>query len=225
MGLRAVRSSFFLNAAKIEGPDWYAAASRWPVRRGCAERRSQSAALARGRRSDREDDHGGTTAGTCYGKTAKGHRRAARGATIPMTAPLNKALRRLKGSQNSRGLSWSATSMAARNLMARRTRRFSSAAELRLPEKRWHTLRHTFGTHAALFGVNPWRLQVLDGPQADRRDDDLRPRGERAPPTDPARRARRPPGAEVDPDRRIVMMLGSRGTSVAPRTEQLENAL
>src|SRR5215471_18304755 len=23
----------------------------------------------------------------------------------------------------------------------------------------WHTLRHSFGTHAALFGVNPWRLQ------------------------------------------------------------------
>jgi integrase len=28
-----------------------------------------------------------------------------------------------------------------------------------LPERRWHTLRHSFGTHAALFGVNPWRLQ------------------------------------------------------------------
>ena len=32
-----------------------------------------------------------------------------------------------------------------------------------LPEKRWHTLRHTFGTHAALFGVNPWRLQSWMG--------------------------------------------------------------
>lgn len=24
-----------------------------------------------------------------------------------------------------------------------------------LPEHQWHTLRHSFGTHAALFGVNP----------------------------------------------------------------------
>ena len=30
-----------------------------------------------------------------------------------------------------------------------------------LPAKRWHTLRHTFGTHAALFGVNPWRRRTI----------------------------------------------------------------
>ena len=24
-----------------------------------------------------------------------------------------------------------------------------------LPEREWHTLRHSFGTHAALFGANP----------------------------------------------------------------------
>ena len=29
-----------------------------------------------------------------------------------------------------------------------------------LPERQWHTLRHTSGTHAAMFGVNPWRLQT-----------------------------------------------------------------
>ena len=28
-----------------------------------------------------------------------------------------------------------------------------------LPVHYWHRLRHCFGTHAALFGVNPWRLQ------------------------------------------------------------------
>jgi len=32
-----------------------------------------------------------------------------------------------------------------------------------LPVRHWHTLRHTFGTHAALFGVNPWRLQAWLG--------------------------------------------------------------
>ncbi len=33
----------------------------------------------------------------------------------------------------------------------------------RLPRRSFHTLRHTFGTHAALFGVNPWRLQAWLG--------------------------------------------------------------
>ena len=32
-----------------------------------------------------------------------------------------------------------------------------------LPVRLFHTLRHTFGTHAALFGVNPWRLQAWLG--------------------------------------------------------------
>jgi hypothetical protein len=32
-------------------------------------------------------------------------------------------------------------------------------------------------------------------------------------------------GTEVDPDRRITLMLGSCGTSVAPRGEQVENAV
>jgi hypothetical protein len=32
-----------------------------------------------------------------------------------------------------------------------------------LPVRYWHTLRHCFGTHAALFGVNPWRLQTWMG--------------------------------------------------------------
>lgn len=29
--------------------------------------------------------------------------------------------------------------------------------------RHWHTLRDAFGTHAALFGVNPWRLQAWLG--------------------------------------------------------------
>ncbi len=32
-----------------------------------------------------------------------------------------------------------------------------------LPERGWHSLRHSFGTHAALLGVNPWRLQAWMG--------------------------------------------------------------
>ncbi|MCP4445081.1 MAG: tyrosine-type recombinase/integrase, partial [Myxococcales bacterium] len=32
-----------------------------------------------------------------------------------------------------------------------------------LPEKGWHILRHTFGTHAAMFGANPWKLMTWMG--------------------------------------------------------------
>jgi integrase len=32
-----------------------------------------------------------------------------------------------------------------------------------LPERGWHVLRHSFGTHAAMVGVNPWRLQTWMG--------------------------------------------------------------
>src|SRR5438128_423946 len=32
-----------------------------------------------------------------------------------------------------------------------------------LRERSWHALRHTFATHAARFGVNPWRLQAWLG--------------------------------------------------------------
>jgi len=32
-----------------------------------------------------------------------------------------------------------------------------------LPERGWHVLRHSFATHAARFGVNPWRLQAWLG--------------------------------------------------------------
>ncbi len=55
-----------------------------------------------------------------------------------------------------------------------------------LPIRYWHTLRHSLGTHAALFGVNPWPAAGLAGPQADRRDDALRARGREPPPRDPS---------------------------------------
>jgi hypothetical protein len=32
-----------------------------------------------------------------------------------------------------------------------------------LPDTGWHRLRHSFGTHAAMFGVNPWRLMTWMG--------------------------------------------------------------
>ena len=32
-----------------------------------------------------------------------------------------------------------------------------------LPEHGWHTLRHAYGTHAAMFRVNPWKLMQWMG--------------------------------------------------------------
>jgi integrase len=32
-----------------------------------------------------------------------------------------------------------------------------------LPERGWHILRHGFGTHAAMFEVNPWKLMLWMG--------------------------------------------------------------
>jgi integrase len=32
-----------------------------------------------------------------------------------------------------------------------------------LEERGWHNLRHAFGTHAAMFGVNPWKLMLWMG--------------------------------------------------------------
>jgi hypothetical protein len=99
-----------------------------------------------------------------------------------------------------------------------------------LPVRYWHTLRHSFGTHAALFGVNPWRLQTWLGhkridetmlyvhvAEAHRRDV----------PEDILEAAR---GID-DPDRRITAMLGARcrvptvvrGSGVAAEEDQQAN--
>ena len=32
-----------------------------------------------------------------------------------------------------------------------------------LPERGWHNMRHAYGTHAAMFGVNPWKLMTWMG--------------------------------------------------------------
>jgi len=37
-----------------------------------------------------------------------------------------------------------------------------------LPERGWHSLRHAYGMHAAMFGVNPWKLMLSMGAQAHR---------------------------------------------------------
>ena len=78
-----------------------------------------------------------------------------------------------------------------------------------LPERGWHILRHGFGTHAAMFGVNPWKLMLWMG---HKRIDEtmlyvhfaeahLRPLPEAI------LSAQR---GHDDPDRRVIAMLGVR---------------
>lgn len=89
-----------------------------------------------------------------------------------------------------------------------------------VPERRgaWHLLRHTFGTHSAMFGVNAWTLMMwlghrrieetmlyvnLDRDHARPMPAEVRTAGE----------------GEVDPERRIIKMLGARGNVVAKGKE------
>ena len=80
-----------------------------------------------------------------------------------------------------------------------------------LPVRLFHTLRHTFGTHAALFGVNPWRLQAWLGHK--RIDETMlyvhvAEAHHRELPELVREKAR---GID-DPDQRVLAMLGARGS-------------
>ena len=78
-----------------------------------------------------------------------------------------------------------------------------------LPERSWHTLRHTFATHAAQRGVNPGRLQAWLGHSSITRTMRY---------VHHAELHRRPTPVEVlaagaavaDPDARVLAMLGAR---------------
>lgn len=80
-----------------------------------------------------------------------------------------------------------------------------------LPERGWHTLRHIFGTHAAMFGMNPWRLMTWMGHK--HIEETLRYVHVAG------AHAREVPASilaagqnEPDPDQRVLKMLGARAT-------------
>jgi len=78
-----------------------------------------------------------------------------------------------------------------------------------LPERGWHTLRHTFGTHAAMFGVNPWKLMAWMGHKSLATTlKYVHLSGDHARPI-PGEVLAAAQG-EPDPDLRIVKMLGAR---------------
>ena len=86
-----------------------------------------------------------------------------------------------------------------------------------MPVRLFHTLRHTFGTHAALFGVNPWRLQAWLG---HKRIDEtmLYVHVAEAHPRDLPDVVCNGGSGIADPDRRVLAMLGARGSHVAANT-------
>jgi integrase len=147
---------------------------------------------------------------TCRGETGTPKGRTRR--TVPMTATLYDALKRMSVIREGlvvRNLDGSAkTDTQAVRAIERICRKAG------LPQRLWHTLRHTFGTHAALFGVNPWRLQTWLGHK--RIDETMlyvhvaESHAREWP--DVVHEAAR---TEIDPDKRIVAMLGVRGKAVA----------
>jgi len=196
-----------LAAAKLEGEDWYVAvclcgeaglrigevkALRW---------REDVDLIAKTITINLQTRNSETT-------TPKGRTRR----TVPMTTTLYAALKRMSVIREGlvvRNLDGTAKRDGQSDwVLARICRRAG------LPVRYWHILRHSFGTHAALFGVNPWRLQTWMGHK--RIDETMlyvhvAEAHARAIPEDIQRAAR----AESDPDRRVVAMLGARGSHVA----------
>jgi integrase len=196
-----------LAAAKLEGPEWYAAACL----AGEAGLRSGEIKALRWREDvDLIAKTITVNQQTCYGETTTPKGRTRR--TIPMTSTLEQALRRLEVVREGfvvRNLDGSAKTDGQANAVILRICRRAG-----LPMKRWHNLRHTFGTHAALFGVNPWRLQSWMGHK--RIDETMIyvhvAENHRREIPEPVIEAGE---QERDPDRRILMMLAARGSHVA----------
>jgi integrase len=192
-----------LDAAKTEGREWHVAA--------CL---AGEAGLRAGEiRALKWREHVDLTAGTITIAeqswrgiigTPKGGRRR----VVPMTSTVLAALK---------GLDVVRTGFVVRNLDGKPMRDGQTTHTIRricrragLPERGWHSLRHSFGTHAALLGVNPWKLQAWMGHGridetmlyvhvASAHHRELPPELRITPPID-------------DPDRRILYLLGQRAT-------------
>jgi len=126
-----------------------------------------------------------------------------------MTGTLEHALRRLEVVREGfvvRNLDGSAKTDGQANAVILR---FCHRAGL--PAKRWHTLRHTLGSHAALFGVNLGRLQSWMGHK--RIDETMIcvhvAEHHRSETPDAVLAVA---AGEVDPDRRVLKMLGACGS-------------
>ena len=205
-----------LDSAKAEGPYWLAAACL----AGEAGLRSGE---VKGHRWREDVDLIAKTVTvnqqTCHGETTTPKGRTRR--TIPMTSTLEWALRRLDVVRDGFVVRNPDGTAMRDGQMCHGIERICRRAQL--PVHYWHTLRHTFGTHAAMFGVNPWRLQAWLG---HKRIDETMLYVHVA-----ENHRREIPEAimlagagEADPDRRILKMLGARGSHMAAASSiQREN--
>jgi len=204
-----------LAAAKAEGEDWYAAvclAGEAGLRVGEVKEvrwREDVDMIARTITVKRQ---------TCDGVTTSPKGRTRR--TIPMTSTLHDALKRMATVREGyvvRNLDGTPKRDGdADHAIARICRRAG------LPVRYWHTLRHSLGTHAALFGVNPWRLQAWLGHK--RIDETMLYVHVAESHMRELPEAIRACMSEPDPDARIVRMLGARAEvrgKNLPKTEAL----
>jgi integrase len=94
-----------------------------------------------------EDGHEEPTAGTPKGRTRR---------VVPITGTLDEALRGIGRIRTGYVVCKQDGSPMTVGLVNAAIHRICRKAGL--PERGWHVLRHCFGTHAAMFGVNPWTL-------------------------------------------------------------------
>lgn len=196
-----------LAAAKAESPAWYAAvclAGEAGLRVGEVKAlrwREDVDLIAKTITVNQQTRNAETT-------TPKGRTRR----TVPMTEALYLALKRLETIREG---------YVVRNLDgSQKTDGEADAAILRicrragLPPQGFHRLRHSFGTHAALFGVNPWRLQAWMG---HKRIDEtmLYVHVAEAHLRELPEVIREAGDSVTDPDARILRMLSARGSHVA----------
>jgi len=140
--------------------------------------------------------------------------------TVPMTATLYEALRAMDVVREGFvvldhiGRGETGRAKHEENVVKRLMERVCRKASL--PESGWHRLRHSFGTHAATFGVNPWRLMTWMG---HKRIDEtmlyvhLAEQHRRVIPAAVLKAGAR----ETDPDLRILAMLSERHSAWQPR--------
>jgi integrase len=191
-----------LGAARAEGPIWYAAvclAGEAGLRVGeirALRWREDVDLVAESVTVNQQRRHG--VVGTPKGRTRR---------TVPMTRTLLEGLKQLDVVRTGhviRNLDGTpVTDGQTTHAIYRICRRAG------LPDRGWHALRHSYGTHAALFGVNPWRLMTWMG---HKRIDQTMNYVHVA---DAHRREWPQPVAAAasttaDPDRRILAMLGAR---------------
>jgi integrase len=200
-----------LAAAKAESPEWYAGtclAGEAGLRVGEVKAlrwREDVDMVARTITVNQQTRSKQTT-------TPKGRTRR----TIPMTTTLHTALKRLETIREGfvvRNLDGSQKTDGEADAAIRRICRRAG-----LPVHGFHRLRHSFGTHAALFGVNPWRLQAWMG---HKRIDEtmLYVHVAEAHHREMPELIRQAAMSESDPDARIIKMLGARGSHAAAEIE------